>query len=95
MKKIKDMTYFMEASMHAFPRYSAILVALALMVPAAFAQEVEDLDVAIEEETPIVETIEADEENEAVADVADEAEADIEAEADGEADGEAEPEVGR
>ena len=31
----------MEAPMHAFPRYSAILLALAFSVPAAFAQDVE------------------------------------------------------
>ena len=56
MKKIKDMTYFMEAPMHAFPRYSAILLALAFSLPAAFAQEVEDIPV--EEETVAVETAE-------------------------------------
>ena len=61
MKKIKDMTYFMEAPMHAFPRYSAILLALAFSLPAAFAQEVEDIDIAVEEETPAVETLETDE----------------------------------
>lgn len=60
MKKIKDMTYFTEAPMHAFPRYSAILLALAISLPAAFAQEVEDLDIAAEEETPVVETAGAD-----------------------------------
>ena len=37
MKKINDMKYFMEAPMHAFPRYSAILLALAFSIPA-FAQ---------------------------------------------------------
>lgn len=62
MKKIKDMKYFMEAPMHAFPRYSAILLALAFSIPA-FAQEVED--VAIEEETPAVEGAEARPEAEA------------------------------
>ena len=62
MKKIKDMKYFMEAPMHAFPRYSAILLALAFSIPA-FAQEVED--VAIEEETPAVEAAEARPEAEA------------------------------
>ena len=45
MKKIKDMTYFMEAPMQAFPRYSAILLALAFSIPA-FAQEVEDIAIA-------------------------------------------------
>ena len=60
MKKIKDLTYFMEAPMHAFPRYSAILLALAFSLPAAFAQD-EDIDVAAEEETPVVETTGADE----------------------------------
>ena len=60
MKKIKAMTYFMEAPMHAFPRYSAILLALALMAPATFAQEIEDLDVALEDETPVVETADAE-----------------------------------
>ena len=68
MKKIKDMTYFMEAPMHAFPRYSAILLALAFSIPAAFAQEVEDIDIAAEEETPVVETAEAPAEAEAAAD---------------------------
>ena len=62
MKKIKDMKYFMEAPMHAFPRYSAILLALAFSIPA-FAQEVED--VAIEEETPAIEAAEARPEAEA------------------------------
>lgn len=62
MKKIKDMKYFMEAPMHAFPRYSAILLALAFSIPA-LAQEVEDI--AIEEETPAVETAEAQTEAEA------------------------------
>ncbi len=56
MKKIKDLKYFMEAPMQAFPRYSAILLALAFSVPA-FAQEVEDI--AIEEETSAVEAAEA------------------------------------
>ncbi len=56
MKKIKDLKYFMEAPMHAFPRYSAILLALAFSVPA-LAQEVED--VPVEEETVAVETVEA------------------------------------
>ena len=58
--------------MHAFPRYSAILLALAFSLPAAFAQEVEDI--AIEEETPIVETVEAGES----ADAAETVEADAE-----------------
>ena len=62
MKKINDMKYFMEAPMHAFPRYSAILLALAFSIPA-FAQEVEDI--AIEEETPAVEAAEAQPEAEA------------------------------
>ena len=48
--------------MHAFPRYSAILLALAFSIPA-LAQEVEDI--AIEEETPAVETAEAQPEAEA------------------------------
>lgn len=72
MKKIKDLKYFMEAPMHAFPRYSAILLALAFSVPA-LAQEVEDIPV--EEETVAVETAEAqpeaeltDEEKEALRD---------------------------
>ena len=57
MKMIKDLKYFMEAPMHdAFPRYSAILLALAFSIPA-FAQEVEDID--LEEETAAVETAEA------------------------------------
>ena len=49
--------------MHAFPRYSAILLALALSLPAAFAQEVEDI--AIEEETPVIETAEVEAADEA------------------------------
>ena len=98
MKKIKDMTYFMEAPMHAFPRYSAILLALALSLPAAFAQEVEDLDiVAAEDEKPAVEAVEAepaeaaaDEANaEAAAAEADAVAAEIDAAA---ADDEAKPE---
>ena len=40
MKIIKDMKYFVEAPMHAFPRYSAVLLALALAVPVALAQEI-------------------------------------------------------
>ncbi len=56
MKMIKDMKYFMEAPMQAFPRYSAILLALAFSIPA-IAQEVEDI--AIEEETSAVEAAEA------------------------------------
>ena len=48
MNKIKRMTYFMEAPMHAFPRYSAILLALAFSIPVAFAQDVEDFDIAVE-----------------------------------------------
>ena len=59
MKKIKDMKYFMEAPMHAFPRYSAILLALALSVPVVLAQDVEELEIAEEEETPVAETVEA------------------------------------
>ena len=87
MNKIKKMTYFMEAPMHAFPRYSAILLALAFSVPVAFAQDVEDLDLAVEEETPVVETAGIDDEVEAdvvadgVADVVAGAEAEAEAEA--------------
>lgn len=57
MKNINDMKYFMEAPMHAFPRYSAILLALAFSIPA-IAQEVEDVPVE-EEETVAVETAEA------------------------------------
>ncbi len=68
MKMIKDMKYFMEAPMQAFPRYSAILLALAFSVPA-FAQEVEDI--AIEEETPAVEAVEAQPEAEAEAELSD------------------------
>ena len=56
MKMIKDMKYFMEAPMQAFPRYSAILLALAFSIPA-LAQEVEDID--LEEETAAVEPAEA------------------------------------
>jgi len=59
MKNIKNMTYFVEAPMHAFPRYSAILLALALSVPVAFAQDVEELEIVEEEETPVAETVEA------------------------------------
>ena len=80
MKKIKDMTYFMEAPMHAFPRYSAILMALAISLPAAFAQEVEDLDLTVEEEMPVVETTGT--EDSADADAAADAIADAEAVAD-------------
>ena len=68
MKKKYNMTYLMEAPMYAFPRYSAILLALAFSIPAAFAQEVEDIDIAAEEETPVVETAEAPAEAEAAAD---------------------------
>jgi len=93
MKKIKDMTYFMEASMHAFPRYSAILLALALMTPVAFAQDVEDLDIAVEEEFPVEEIAEAEPESELIEEETPEiAEADSEAELDEEI-AEAEPEV--
>jgi tetratricopeptide (TPR) repeat protein len=55
------MTYLMEAPMHAYPRYSAILLALALSLPAVYAQEVTDVEI---EEEPA-----------AVVDAADEAEA--------------------
>ena len=88
MKKIKEMTYFMEAPMHAFPRYSAVLLALAISLPSAFAQEVEDIDIAIEEETPVVETTGADEaaDTEALAEALAEAEALDDAEAQQEAE---------
>ncbi|MBP5586063.1 MAG: hypothetical protein J6Y92_06895 [Lentisphaeria bacterium] len=59
MKKIKDMKYFMEAPMHAFPRYSAILLALAFSIPV-LAQDVEDV-ILEEEEIPVVETVEEEE----------------------------------
>ena len=84
MKKKYNMTYLMEAPMHAFPRYSAILLALAFSLPAAFAQEVEDI--AIEEETPVVETVEAGES----ADAAETVEADAEETAGAEENAEAE-----
>ena len=61
MTKNKVMTYLMEAPMHAYPRYSAILLALALSLPAVYAQEVTDVEI---EEEPA-----------AVVDAADEAEA--------------------
>ena len=61
MTKNKVMTYLMEAPMHAYPRYSAILLALALSLPAVYAQEVTDVEI---EEEPA-----------AVVDTADEAEA--------------------
>ena len=61
MTKNKVMTYLMEAPMHATPRYSAILLALALSLPAVYAQEVTDVEI---EEEPA-----------AVVDTADEAEA--------------------
>lgn len=65
MKKI-NMTYFMEASMHAFPRYSAILLALAFSVPVAFAQEIDETDdFAAEAEPAVVETVETEETEEA------------------------------
>ncbi|MBR4716591.1 MAG: hypothetical protein IKP09_00890 [Lentisphaeria bacterium] len=73
--------------MHAFPRYSAILLALAFSLPAAFAQEVEDI--AIEEETPVVETVEAGES----ADAAETVEADAEETAGAEENAEAEAEL--
>jgi Flp pilus assembly secretin CpaC/tetratricopeptide (TPR) repeat protein len=65
--------------MHAFPRYSAVLLALAFSLPAVYAQEVEDIDIAVEDETPIVETAETD--------------GSADAEADVEADAEKQPEV--
>ena len=71
MKKIIDMKYFMEAPMQAFPRYSAILLALAFSIPA-FAQDIED--VAVEEETTAVETADA----EAQPEIEAEAEAEVE-----------------
>ena len=68
--------------MHAFPRYSAILLALAFSLPVAFAQEVEDI--AAEEETPVVETAETAEAAEAAetadAEAAEKAETEAEAE---------------
>ena len=87
MKKKYNMTYLMEAPMHAFPRYSAILLALAFSLPAAFAQEVEDI--AIEEETPVIETVEAGES----ADAAETVEADAEETAGAEENAEAEAEL--
>ena len=87
MKKKYNMTYLMEAPMYAFPRYSAILLALAFSLPAAFAQEVEDI--AIEEETPVVETVEAGES----ADAAETVEADAEETAGAEENAEAEAEL--
>ena len=78
MKKINDMTYFMEAPMHAFPRYSAILLALAFSVPVAFAQEVEDLDIAMEDEFPVVETAEAEPEDESAEEAVESAEEAVE-----------------
>ena len=65
--------------MHAFPRYSAILLALAFSVPVAFAQDVEDLDIAVEEETPVVETVGID--DAVAADVVADGVADAEADA--------------
>ena len=59
MKKNKAMTYLMEAPMHANPRYSAILLALALSLPAVYAQEVTDIDLE-EEPAAIEETAAAD-----------------------------------
>ena len=50
MTKNKVMTYLMEAPMHAYPCYSAILLALALSLPAVYAQEMPDVE--IEEEEP-------------------------------------------
>jgi len=93
MNKIKKMTYFMEAPMHAFPRYSAILLALAFSVPVAFAQDVEDLDLAVEEETPVVETAGIDDDvvADAVADGV--ADADVDAEVVADAETEPEPEL--
>ena len=64
MKIIKNMTYFVEAPMHAFPRYSAILLALALSLPVAFAQDIEEVEIVEEEETPVAETVEASSEAE-------------------------------
>ena len=51
MTKNKVMTYLMEAPMHAYPRYSAIFLALALSLPAVYAQEMAEVAV-IEEEEP-------------------------------------------
>ena len=65
MKIIKDMKYFVEAPMHAFPRYSAVLLALALAVPVAFAQDIdEELEFAEVDESPVAESVEAQPETE-------------------------------
>ena len=76
--------------MHAFPRYSAILLALAFSVPVAFAQDVEDIDIAVEEETPVVETAGID--DDVVADAVADGVAGTEAGAEVVADAETEPE---
>ena len=74
MTKNKVMTYLMEAPMHAYPRYSAILLALALSLPAVYAQEVTDVEIE-EEPAAVVEAAEGaeaveltDEEKEALRD---------------------------
>ena len=65
MKIIKDMKYFVEAPMHAFPRYSAVLLALAFAVPVALAQEIdEDFELAEVDESPVAESVEAQPETE-------------------------------
>ncbi len=75
MTKNKVMTYLMEAPMHAYPRYSAILLALALSLPAVYAQEVTDVEIEEEEPAAVVEAAEGaeaveltDEEKEALRD---------------------------
>ena len=75
---------------HAFPRYSAVLLALAFSLPVAFAQDVEDLDLAVEEETPVVETAGID--DDVVADAVADGIADADVDAEVEADAETEPE---
>ena len=75
MTKNKVMTYLMEAPMHAYPRYSAILLALALSLPAVYAQEMTDVEIEEEEPAAVVEAAEGaeaveltDEEKEALRD---------------------------
>ncbi|MBR6240863.1 MAG: hypothetical protein IKQ82_05350 [Lentisphaeria bacterium] len=61
--------------MHAYPRYSAILLALALSLPAVYAQEMTDVEIEEEEPAAVVEAAEGaeaveltDEEKEALRD---------------------------